>query len=156
MLFMLMLCRALKKVPTWRRHEDRYSAFQAVGNTMKPRIRKLANHTLSQSVPVSVVAAIASYSKVFLGEVIEEARRVQIEWQAVQERNADGSVIPDNTDLRERIKEEWRGPLTPDHLREAVRRIKKDKVGGASGFLGVSLQGKERSASKMGGRKLFR
>jgi len=133
-----------------------YDAFIHVGRTLIPRIRKLANHTLSQSVPQGVVSAIGSYLKVFLGEVIEEARRVQIEWQAVEEKFPDGTKIPEDATLKDRIKPEWRGPLTPDHLREALRRIKKDRIGGAGGFQGVSLMGKERTAPKMGGRKLFR
>jgi len=52
-----------------------------------------------------------------------------------------------------------RGPLTPDHLREALRRYKKDREGGGAGFMGMSLmgtQGKERVAGRVGGRRLFR
>lgn len=48
------------------------------------------------------------------------------------------------------------GPLTPDHLREALRRYKKDREGNATGFLGLSLEGRENSAAKLGGRRLFR
>jgi transcription initiation factor TFIID subunit 11 len=48
------------------------------------------------------------------------------------------------------------GPLTPDHLREALRRYKKDREGAATGFLGLSLEGRENAAGRMGGRKLFR
>lgn len=48
------------------------------------------------------------------------------------------------------------GPLTPDHLREALRRYKKDRQGGSAGLAGLSLGGKERVASRVGGRRLFR
>jgi transcription initiation factor TFIID subunit 11 len=133
-----------------------YVAYTAVGRTLIPRIRKLANHTLSQSVPQSVTSAISSYLKVFLGEVIEEARRVQIEWQAAEEKFPDGTKVPEDATLRDRIKPEWRGPLTPDHLREALRRIKRDRRGGGGGHQGVSLMGKERTAPKMDGRRLFK
>ncbi|KIW01202.1 uncharacterized protein PV09_07250 [Verruconis gallopava] len=133
-----------------------YANFLHVGRTILPRIRKLANHTLSQSVPSSVVLTISSYTKVFLGELIDTARRVQTEWQAADDKFPDGTPIPNDATLKERTKPEWRGPLTPDHLREALRRIKKDRVGGAGGFMGVSLSGKERTAAKMGGRRLFR
>jgi len=134
-----------------------YDAFHAAGaGNIRNKIRKLVNHTLSQSVPQSVVGAISSYTKVFMGDVIEEARRVQMEWMASEPNRPDGSAIPEDASMKERIKEEWRGPLTPDHLREAVRRLKKDRAGGAGGFLGVSLTGKERTAAKMGGRRLFR
>ncbi|OCK95997.1 TAFII28-domain-containing protein [Cenococcum geophilum 1.58] len=58
--------------------------------------------------------------------------------------------------LGERLKERDKGPLTPDHLREALRRYKKDREGGAAGFAGLSLEGAERAAGRMGGRALFR
>lgn len=138
------------------KQQDGYGTFSAAGGPLRVKIRKLVNHTLSQSVPQSVVAAINAYTKVFLGDVIEEARRIQIEWQAVDLKFPDGTEVPDDADLKDRIKPEWRGPLTPDHLREAVRRMKKDRIGGAGGFMGVSLTGKERTAAKMGGRRLFR
>lgn len=54
------------------------------------------------------------------------------------------------------IQERDRGPLTPDHLREAVRRYKKDREGGSAGFVGRSLHGVERTASRTGGKRLFR
>ena len=49
-----------------------------------------------------------------------------------------------------------RGPLLPDHLREALRRYKKGREGGTVGFTGLSLEGREVAASRMGGRRLFR
>lgn len=54
------------------------------------------------------------------------------------------------------VEEMDRGPLTPDHLREAVRRYKKDREGGSAGFQGLSLQGKEGAATRVGGKRLFR
>ncbi|OQO15184.1 hypothetical protein B0A48_00567 [Cryoendolithus antarcticus] len=49
-----------------------------------------------------------------------------------------------------------RGPLLADHLREAVRRMKKSRAGGSVGFTGLSLEGREVAAPRMGGRRLFR
>ena len=49
-----------------------------------------------------------------------------------------------------------RGPLLPDHLREALRRHKKRRAGGPVGFTGLSLEGRENCASRMGGRRMFR
>ncbi|RMY78309.1 hypothetical protein D0863_00787 [Hortaea werneckii] len=54
------------------------------------------------------------------------------------------------------IEECDRGPLLPDHLREALRRYKKKRAGGAVGFTGMSLEGRENTAAKTGGRRLFR
>lgn len=285
---------------------DRYAKYRAV-KLKKETVRKITNQTLSQSVPQSVVTTINSYTKVFIGSLIERARTVQQEWQAVAEyapiddprlpanqqpppqqqpppptpqqqqapppspaaqtpgayhnpygyqhlhpsynpnpysniripgppsattspapgpsgpsiapphspaangstpspapgaapapaatngtaadpaggqtptpnasqdatvpasssgttsTAADGSPaakdrtpIPADTPLLERLAERDRGPLTPDHLREALRRYKKDREGGAMGFLGLSLEGRERTAGRMGGRRLFR
>ena len=49
-----------------------------------------------------------------------------------------------------------RGPLLPDHLREALRRYKKARRGGTVGFTGLSLEGREVAAPRMSGRRLFR
>ncbi|KAK5116176.1 hypothetical protein LTR62_008502 [Meristemomyces frigidus] len=54
------------------------------------------------------------------------------------------------------IEEYYRGPLLPDHLREALRRYKKRSAGGPVGFTGISLEGTVNSAPRMGGRRLFR
>ncbi|KAB2576754.1 putative ankyrin-like protein [Lasiodiplodia theobromae] len=286
---------------------DRYAKYRAV-KLKKETVRKITNQTLSQSVPQSVVTTINSYTKVFIGSLIERARTVQQEWQAVAEyapiddprlpanqqpspqqqaptpapqqqpqappppspapaqtpgayhnpygyqhlhpsynpnpysnirippppsastspappaaahppsspavapsgtpspapgaaaapttngtanpnpsqtptpnasqdttvpassggtattNTTDGSgsdskagkPIPPDTPLSERLAERDRGPLTPDHLREALRRYKKDREGGAMGFLGLSLEGRERTAGRMGGRRLFK
>ena len=55
-----------------------------------------------------------------------------------------------------KIEERDRGPLTPNHLREAIRRYKKDREGGSAGFQGLSMLGRETTASRVGGRRLFR
>ncbi|KAL9048673.1 MAG: hypothetical protein Q9162_007601 [Coniocarpon cinnabarinum] len=54
------------------------------------------------------------------------------------------------------VDEPSRGPLTPDHLREALRRYKKDREGGSAGFQGMSMLGREMTASRSGGKRLFR
>ncbi|KXL49662.1 hypothetical protein M433DRAFT_36414, partial [Acidomyces richmondensis BFW] len=66
-------------------------------------VRRLVNQVLGQSVPANVVLAVSAYTKLFAGELIEAAREVQAEWEAECDR----------------------GPLLPDHLREALRRYKK-------------------------------
>lgn len=58
--------------------------------------------------------------------------------------------------VRRQIDRVDRGPLLPDHLREALRRYKRAQYGGAVGFTGLSLVGKDNAAARMGGRKLFR
>ena len=181
-------------------------------------VRRLVNQTLSQSVPANVVTVVNSYTKMFAGLLIEEAREVQAEWMSVEEERADASPNPvfkrlkrsqetnDGEDVTGKeeearpkssgsggrpIKQEEsssptqpdtqtkddtgdeiypggagglstsisecdRGPLLPDHLREALRRYKKARKGGTVGFTGLSLEGREVAASRMGGRRLFR
>ncbi|KAF2769177.1 hypothetical protein EJ03DRAFT_327620 [Teratosphaeria nubilosa] len=214
-------------------HRDRYSNYlmSKVGNN---DVRKLVNQVLGQSVPKNVVTIVQAYAKLFAGRLIEEAREVQAEWFAVEERRADGTENPvckklkrsregrgaeeangsaeekgekmDGVETNARIKpepaspsagtslattlpngtqddaapssskpssgdvlrpggagglirhlEEWdRGPLLPDHLREALRRYRKRRGGGSVGFTGLSLEGAQGTAAKMGGRRLFR
>lgn len=49
-----------------------------------------------------------------------------------------------------------RGPLQPDDLREALRRYRRSRGGGSVGYTGISLEGREGVAARMGGRRLFR
>lgn len=220
-------------------------------------VRTLVNQTLSQSVPANVITVVSAYTKMFAGLIVEGARDVQAEWQAVAEKRPDGQENPvakklrgegseareqarvdktngekkngektkeangngdkpENMDVdaevpiknedespkasdlphsgdtepdagnesslpngnesttreegedeapavleaamgvRRQIDEVDRGPLLPDHLREALRRYKKAQYGGTVGFTGLSLVGKDNTAARVGGRKLFR
>ncbi|KAH8717019.1 hTAFII28-like protein conserved region-domain-containing protein [Phaeosphaeriaceae sp. PMI808] len=65
-------------------------------------------------------------------------------------------VIGDDEGLQERLRQSNKGPLTPAHLREALRRYKRDREGGGAGFAGMSLEGVERSCARTGGKRLFR
>lgn len=64
-------------------------------------------------------------------------------------------IDPDAT-LDDRLKQLNKGPLTPSHLREALRRYKRDGDGGGAGFAGMSLEGVERTVGRTGGKRLFR
>ncbi|KAF2858590.1 hypothetical protein K470DRAFT_236172 [Piedraia hortae CBS 480.64] len=62
-------------------------------------------------------------------------------------------------DLSKDIEEQHCGPLLPDHLREALRRYKKrcgGPGGGTVGFTGLSLGGKQNTAPRTRGRRIFR
>lgn len=50
------------------------------------------------------------------------------------------------------------GPLLPDHLREALRRHKRDGEGGGTGLQGVStgLGVPGSGSARLGGRRIFR
>jgi transcription initiation factor TFIID subunit 11 len=54
----------------------------------KETVRKIANHTLSQSVPPNVITTINGYTKIFVGELIEKARTVQDEWAEAADQAA--------------------------------------------------------------------
>ncbi|KAH0545306.1 hypothetical protein FGG08_000605 [Glutinoglossum americanum] len=121
---------------------DRYDLFRRV-KLQPSALKKIANQTLSQSIPPLVVTTIGGLSKVFIGEIVERAREVQAQWLA--------AATPDGV-----FKEEMRGPLLPDHLREAVRRYRKDGEGGGAGFRGLSLGALEGSFAGGRGGRLFK
>ncbi|KAL5436620.1 hypothetical protein PMIN07_007440 [Paraphaeosphaeria minitans] len=180
--------------------QNAYSVYRRV-KLKTSMVRKLVNQTLSQSVPPNVIIAVTSYSKAFVGELIDRALIVRDEWaaarthlpnpnlppavlqQGLQEpfghrpaskpsnqhiQNAGMYLnqvnreegfwkeIPRDASLKDRLKEEDKGPLTPTHLREALRRYKRDREGGGAGFAGLSLEGPERTLARTGGRRLFR
>ncbi|KAF2433072.1 histone-fold-containing protein [Tothia fuscella] len=135
--------------------DNRYNTYRRV-KLRKESVRKLTNHTLSQSVPASIITTINGYTKVLIAELVERARDVQLEWQVSSTTLPTGTKLPDDAPLEERLRQEDRGPLLPDHLREAYRRYRKDREGGCAGLLGLSLNGREGAAARMGGKKLFR
>lgn len=74
-----------------------------------------------------------------------------------EDQSFDDSVVqPGAWGISKYVNELDRGPLLPDHLREALRRYKKSRSGGSVGFTGLSLQGREVAAPRMGGRRLFK
>ena len=117
---------------------------------LTPSIAQITNQTLSQSVPQSVVIAINGFTKVFVGELIGRARDVQSQWLAAASKLPTGELNDGE------CKEMDRGPLTPDHLREAYRLYRKNREGGGAGYQGLSLHGKENVASRTRGKRLFR
>lgn len=65
-------------------------------------------------------------------------------------------IQPGAWSLAKYIEEADRGPLLPDHLREALRRYKSSRAGGSVGFTGISLARPEVVAPRVGGKRLFR
>ncbi|EPX71282.1 transcription factor TFIID complex subunit Taf11 [Schizosaccharomyces octosporus yFS286] len=80
---------------------QRYEVFRRA-NLNKTNVKKLANQILNQSVTPNVAIVISGFSKVFVGEMIELARKIQDHW---------GDS----------------GPLSPDHLREAYRLSRQNQ-----------------------------
>lgn len=120
-------------------------------------VRKLINHTLSQSVVKAISISVQGAAKMFVGELIERAREVQMEEMCLKEKLPTGEPVPQEAGVKERTKEMDRGPIQPDHLREALRRYNRDREGGGAGFLGASMGGGITHASaRVGGKRLFR
>lgn len=138
-------------------------------------VKRVVNATVSQSVPQNVSTAVKAVAKLFAGEIIEAARNVQGEWVAAGEKQTDLPTPPPSTaddpeagtsnsnsvTVGASVEEDdlKRGPLRPDHLREAWRRY---KVSGESRGVGVQqpwhLQqsdGVERFSSRTG-KRLFK
>ncbi|KAE9977725.1 hypothetical protein EG328_001852 [Venturia inaequalis] len=137
--------------------EERYEKFRRV-RLRKESVRKLTNHTVSQSVPANIITAIGGIAKSFVGDLVDRALDVQIEWLAATTETWEGGPVAHDPAVKARIEQKNRGPLTPDHIREALRRYKKDNEGASAGFLGLSLEanGRENVAAKTGRKKLFR
>lgn len=136
-------------------------------------------------------------AKLFIGDLVESARRVQAEWIASgvpserQQMDVEGheteenitSIAGDGSRATKEITstvsgraavaraiariddekgavEQRRGPLRPDHLREAWRRHKVEGDGGSVGMLGLwhaqQESGVERFAVRARGRRIFR
>ncbi|QPG96494.1 hypothetical protein C2857_004365 [Epichloe festucae Fl1] len=92
-------------------------------------VKRVVNATVSQSVPQMVSTAVKAVAKLFAGEIIEAARNVQGEWITAGEKQADLPTPPPSAndvgvDVEPEEPEVKRGPLRPDHLREAWRRYK--------------------------------
>lgn len=83
-----------------------------------------------------VSTAVKAVAKLFAGEIIEQARSVQSEWIHAGESQSEMPTPPASTiDIDSEDKPDVkRGPLRPDHLREAWRRY---KVAGDSQGVGV-------------------
>jgi transcription initiation factor TFIID subunit 11 len=118
---------------------------------------QLINYSLSQSVPAGIVTAVNGCAKIFVVDLIERALDVQMEWQSAASRRPDGKEVDNDAELKDRTMMLDRGPLTPDHLREALRRYKKERTGQSAGVMGVSLKGIENVAPKgVATKNLFR
>ncbi|KAK0716201.1 hTAFII28-like protein conserved region-domain-containing protein [Lasiosphaeris hirsuta] len=156
---------------------ERFENWRAA-NLSKAGVRRLINATISQSVTENVVIGMRAVTKVYLGDIIESARRIQTEWiektgekqtdlptppasagtspnENGGERGEGGEQQKDASELDGR-----RGPLRPEHLREAVRRYKKAFEGGGVGVHAIWHQqqqsGVDRFPSRTGGRRIFR
>lgn len=117
---------------------------------------------LSQSAPANVILAVKAVTKLFAGDLIETARKVQAQWL-----ESDGEMAECLMDIEQKYgpitngtKELPRPPLNPDHLREALRRLKVAREADSVGHKGLwQLQqhsGVERFGTKSLGKKLMR
>ena len=145
----------------------RYASWRRV-KFQNSTLKKLVNQTVSQSVGPIPLAAVNHFSKYFVGEIVERARDVQLEYAKVyektredeknwrqeelkrlEERQASGEVDDHNKllardivrlrrEVNEYVPNPHKGGLLPDHLREALRRYRIDGEGGGIGFEGLS------------------
>ncbi|KAJ5894566.1 hypothetical protein N7495_006257 [Penicillium taxi] len=155
---------------------ERYDLFKRA-KLRKESLRRIVNHALSQSVPASVVTTVNGFTKVYAGEMIEKARTVQAEWAQAFDDSSRAAF--DAQEAARSVKEEGsssqltqrvfrpppnphRGQLLPSHLREGLRRTKRDGEGGGVGYSGLSndnlaVKGSVTwSSGTIGGRRLFR
>ncbi|KLO16851.1 TAFII28-domain-containing protein [Schizopora paradoxa] len=94
---------------------DRYEAYRR--NALpKQGVRRVVQQALNQQISTPVAQVVAGFSKVFVGEIVEKARKAQ------QRRGESG-------------------PLSPDHLREAYREYQEEagRVGATRPLRGKKL-----------------
>lgn len=150
-----LLTRAFNK-EQWQRYEAWRSS-----KLSDSVVRRIVNQTLSQSAPQQVILAVRSVAKVFAGDMIERARKVQTEWLEISGENPGLPFIKaeDNPVADQKGKEKRRGPLMPDHLREAYRRhlLTDNALVGQLGLWQLQQQsGVERFGVRIGGKQLFK
>ncbi|POS83231.1 hypothetical protein EPUL_004690 [Erysiphe pulchra] len=147
-----LLTRAFNK-EQWQRYEAWRSS--------KLSDSVIVNQTLSQSAPQQVILAVRSVAKVFAGDMIERARKVQTEWLEISGENPGLPLIKteDKSIPDQKGEEKRRGPLMPDHLREAYRRhlLTDTALVGQLGLWQLQQQsGVERFGARIGGKQLFK
>lgn len=88
--------------------------------------------------------------------MIEGGRRVQTQWQECDEESKNALPTPP-AEVGGKV---LRGPLLPDHLREAHRRHKLSSENSLAGQMGLwqaqSSSGVERFGPRVGGKRLFK
>lgn len=113
-----------------------------------------------------VSTAVKAVTKLYAGEIIETARQVQLEYIQAGEKQADVPTPPPQDSAAEAADnddgegpEPRRGPLRPEHLREALRRCRR---GGETRGVGMqhlwnaqASNGVERFSTRTG-KRLFR
>lgn len=155
---------------------ERYDVYRRV-KLRKDTVRKIVNQTLSQSVPPPVITAVNGFVKVFLAEIIERARDAQKQSVDAAEKSlptppelssfgASAMTSQFNNqlarspldDLPLKTDDGYMGPLTPDHIREGLRRYRNSGEGGGAGVEGrsVGLGVTGSAAMRLKGRRLFR
>lgn len=87
---------------------NRYEVFRRA-NINRPGVKKLANAVLNQSITANVAVVLSGISKVFIGEIIEKAKDVQLRMN----QRYEGDDTYENG-----------SPLLPEHVREAWRMYK--------------------------------
>jgi transcription initiation factor TFIID subunit 11 len=111
-------------------------------------------------VPLPVVVAVQAAAKLFAGDMIEGARRVQSQWLEATGESQTGLPSPPAEGDGPAQREARRGPLHPDHLREAMRGRMLENSGGLVGELGFwqaqNHSGVERFGTKVGGKRLLK
>lgn len=122
---------------------------------------------MSQSVPQNAVLVTKLIAKIYIGDIIEIARQVQEEWmEANSEPQGELPTPPPSNDEsgdlpppRTMPRDDWRAPLRPEHLQEALRRYKAAGEGGHVGQLSLwhnqQNTGAERYSTR-NSRKIFK
>ncbi|KAI3480514.1 hypothetical protein L1887_57361 [Cichorium endivia] len=102
---------------------DRHMASRR-GALNKASVRKLVNHVLSQSVSQHVAMVVSGVAKIFVGEIIEKGKHRGHPHEHVTVVHSELTSLFSGATAREiQAARDESGPLRPNHLREAHRRV---------------------------------
>lgn len=102
--------------------EQRYNLWRAT-KLNRSQLRRIVNQTVSQSVASNPLLAISIYAKFFVGEIIERAREVQIQWAQAYEQTRQMNEKAMREELDKLEADARRSLGRPDEIRARQRKM---------------------------------
>ncbi|KIW90639.1 uncharacterized protein Z519_08422 [Cladophialophora bantiana CBS 173.52] len=102
----------------------RYNQWRALSLNLAT-VRRLVNSVVSQSVTSAPLQAVRIYGKWFVGEIVERAREVQIEWAKAYEETRQEERDRRQKELEDREKKQKEGNISDQQSRLLATEIER-------------------------------